>query len=358
MLSIGTTRGKQNICVLALALIVVWVVLEAGVNKQGNPDVEFGDSREKKFACGVVVGVFGNRDSKYTRTAAKATRRILEELPKPGWCRMEPSLRRIPVFWNTDLSLRDVRSIVGKANDEYVEYLHVWPSSKFESIRMPALEPTSEWYRLGDPLFQWYHCQIFKVSPFTSLMLYLDADVGICNGAQVSSLFRAVPPDEGDDGDIYLQRSTWMGGYGMTHGDRHNPHPRTVMSPKEKRIWANTPEANNGAVLMRMNDRTAQFAHDFCSELKRSFQWDDCAGDQYAFRAAIFNNRNSITMITLRDDMNRTIGIDVEDAGHTTNNSSFWHQPQICRGSGSSCATGCRIIHGWGALQRSARDLE
>jgi hypothetical protein len=56
--------------------------------------------------------------------------------------------------------------------------------------------------------------------------------------------------------------------------------------------------------------------------------------------------------------MNRTIGIDVEDAGHATNNSSFWHQPQICRGSGSSCATGCRIIHGWGGLQRSARDLE
>lgn len=271
--------------------------------------------------CGVVVAAYGTADGKYLKAALKTIRRISQLNPRKGWCKGAPELMQVPVTLNTNLPPTEVQKLLSETSVntlQRIDQLDVTPSN------------SSHWNRLGSPIYQWYHCQIFKHAPY-KLTVYLDADATICPKADLQSMFSDA---EEQKWDLAFEDSAWHGGYGMSHSNKRNPHPPTVQSEEDLKKWEQLKEPNNGAVFFR-KDKAQQFSNDFCRYLHEDFKKDDVFGDQLAFRSALWDNMADLKIQRFNE---------VPERKHATLKTN-----RICRYQ-ASCQNGCTIFHSRGNL--------
>jgi hypothetical protein len=268
--------------------------------------------------CGVMMMAYGAPDSKYIKNALRTIARIRSESLPPGWCRGDPTLTEIPVTFVTDVSHEVFLSLL---NDTGVS---VDNNEGFEELKVDG-KISKQWSRIGAPEYRWYHCQAFKQTPY-DLMLYIDADVGVCDVDRLGKLFSEMADSEADLG---YEHSIYDGGYMMTNGDRDNPHPAGVLTTKDKKSWAAEREPNAGVIFYRKDHEVARkWADDVCRNLYEAFTLPGVKGDQYAFRAANWENRQALKK-----------NVFVESKQKSSKN-------KICRYEGS-CRTGCAVVHGW-----------
>lgn len=278
---------------------------------RGTPDI--------RSACGIVVLAYGSVESKYIRSALATVERLLLMEPPKGWCEADPDLSRFPITLYTDRSPDEISNALG---DAWSPMLRVDNNTGFEALDDEIVAP--EWSRLGPPVYHWYHCQAFVHAPY-DLFLFLDADATVCSTDSLVRLFRRVQ-DSGSD--IAFMWSEWMGGYGMTGGNRSDPHPASVKSSEDMESWERLREPNNGAIFYSRRKAAAQLmANDFCAYLKESFHLPNVSGDQFGFREAFWKHKDQLKTLAFEDG-----GVD-----------GFCRQtPGLGR-----CTAGCAIEHGW-----------
>lgn len=270
--------------------------------------------------CGVVVAAFGDAHSKYLTGALTTIHRISQLKSTKGWCKAAPELEQVPVTLNTNLPPTEIQTLLSEIHG----IVGTLPVDSFDDVDVTPPKQ-SHWDRLGAWKYQWFHCQVFQHAPH-ELMIYLDADAFICPGADLQSMFSDA---EEHKWDLAFENSTFRGGYGMSQGNKRDPHPPTVHSEEDFESWEQLREANDGAVLFR-KDKAQKFADDFCMYLHEDLTKENILGDQLAFRSALWNNMADLNIQIFAEDPR------LKKATLATN--------RICRYQ-SRCSNGCTIYH-------------
>lgn len=268
-------------------------------------------------ACGVALQAYGKADSVYITAALETIRRLRMARPPSAWCKADVTLVDIPITLFTDLSYATISDLVHAP----IENFRVDNGNAFDAV--PAIPKHHGMERLGPVQYRWFHCQALAQAPY-NLTLYLDADATICGVDSLTQLFNFV---EKNELDLVFEESIY--GHQMTNDNAKFPHPPSVRTQADLLEWSHLKEANAGVVFIASGRQAArQFSADFCNFLRVSFTMEHIQGDQFAFREALWENRNRLKTWVFNER---------QENPHS----------RICRYCKRMCTGGCVVVHGW-----------
>jgi len=291
-------------------------------------------------SCGVTVSGFGDPADRYVKAALGNVKRFQAMHPGPGWCPLNLSLGHIPITMFTDISPEVISEHLGDLSG-----MTLVSNTTFEAMTTKKL--ASGWNEEGPPQFRWYHCQGLMHAPY-DITIYLDADATACDARRFTGLVKNFTAHGADIAyQIAMNVETIVGirnvrGFYCTDGDNTDPHPSELNEQDDEQLssWQSLEEPNAGVIFYARKSPAAQkVAAGWCQVMDEQMRSNDTPRpcDQYALRAALWQNRHELRPMIIPD---------AEPGGicrYGTEINMDKDPPMRFLG----CEDGCALVHGW-----------